>query len=554
MKVIILAKSVNRRSGRGIEVPLFQKYIQSFLSFWNEFKQFKGGVFGIAIILGYFILSLAAPLIAEPHPNMYRGEHPPLAAPIWMSNFDPNYFPDQYPINHEFSNLSELDKLTITYSSSSNLFSVNYYINPKLESNGALVIEIKDDITKSASKGDSISVVIKQSFTWKFGKPPNLLKTLVAWRGNFTEVDNTTLTKIFSTLSSKPYIFEWNAYIGLEGMPLNELVQYVEEHSGVTLIPGTDYDSHGLFLGSLKNKDISLGLVESRTTMQKEIANAIFQKGNKIYIELVLTFKINNPSERPDKGAFQWIIDKFIVIGHSYYYGLMGTNEYGADIFSLIVDGIKISLFVGITAATLSIAIGVTIGLVAGYYGGKVDEILMRFVDVVLSMPGLPLLIVLVFILDQSGFSKVYSILIALVVFGWVGPTRVIRSQVLVEKSKEYIEAAKINGASNVYIIFRHILPNVFPLVFIYIMTGVTGAILSEAGLSFLGLGPDWNSLGKILQMASIGSIQGGGGGAGFYAWWYIFFPGLILALLGIAFMYIGFTLERIFNPRLRGR
>lgn len=141
----------------------------------------------------------------------------------------------------------------------------------------------------------------------------------------------------------------------------------------------------------------------------------------------------------------------------------------------------------------------------------------------------------------------------ALTLTGWVGSARVIRSQVLSEKEEPYIEAAKASGSPDYNILFRHILPNVVSLIFMYIMLGITNAILSEAVLSFLGLGPQWISWGCILQEAALpgmgGGRMGGLGGALFEAWWNMFFPGAALTMVSIGFMFLGNAMEEVVSP-----
>jgi len=527
------------------------KTLQSMLAFWNEYKRYKGGVFGVAIILFILFLSLFGPYISEPNPTLFKGTHAPLAAPVWMGIFDPNYFPDQYLIDDTFQSQGEVNDWVLSVTSSEFFNASLTHIDDGYDDPGSLCIQISDNVSKEVPLGESprVTVSVKKSFTWKYGRPPNLFRARVDFSGDFLG-DNPDI--VFAGVNA-PYTFRWALYIGIEGMSVSELVDYVSIRSGVQLIYGIDYDSHGIFVGSIRMKDITTTWKRTETSMQREITNVLFEKDAKLYIKLVLTYQIVNPDLR-QQGTFRFKVDSILNIGYSYYYGLMGTNEYGADLFALIVDGAKISLFVGFVTALLNISVGVFVGLVAGYYGGKIDEILMRIVDFIMSIPGLPILIVLVFILDQMNVSRVYSIIIVLTVFGWIGPTRIIRSQVLSIKNTLFIEAARASGATNLYILVRHILPNVLPLVFIYVMTGVTSAILSEASLSFLGLGPDWNSWGKILQMASIGTVTGGSGGGGFGAWWYIFFPGFLLSLLGIAFMFVSTTLDTIFNPKRKGR
>ncbi|MFD1020206.1 ABC transporter permease [Thalassobacillus hwangdonensis] len=223
---------------------------------------------------------------------------------------------------------------------------------------------------------------------------------------------------------------------------------------------------------------------------------------------------------------------------------LLGTNDVGQDILSELIYGTRISILIGIIAAFFSIAIGCLVGIIAGYYGGKVDTFLMRVVDLVLVIPFLPLMILLAAFIGPSFWNIIFVISI----LTWAGPARVIRSQVLTVKTKGYVEAAKAIGTKISIILKKHILPGVVPIALSQFVLAASQAILIEASLSFLGLGDPFNkSWGTVLYYAQArGAFLTD-------AWvWWILPPGLLITLLVIGFAFTGYSMEEILDPRLR--
>lgn len=181
--------------------------------------------------------------------------------------------------------------------------------------------------------------------------------------------------------------------------------------------------------------------------------------------------------------------------GPSFHH-LLGQDKLGRDILSRMIYGSRISLLVGASVVSISLLIGVLIGSTAGYFGGIVDEIIMRVVDIFLAFPGILLAIAITSVLGPS----LRNVLIALCLMGWVGYARIIRGQILSVRELEYVQAAKANGATSRRILLLHILPNIMAPVIIEVSFGMAGAIIAEAGLSFLGLGvqpptPSWGSM-----------------------------------------------------------
>jgi peptide/nickel transport system permease protein len=223
----------------------------------------------------------------------------------------------------------------------------------------------------------------------------------------------------------------------------------------------------------------------------------------------------------------------------------MGTDDFGLSVLTLVVQGSKISLLVGLVATVLSMTIGAAIGIVAGYRGGAIDTFLMRVTDFGLVIPWLALAIVLASIIGQS----LGAIILVIGLTSWPSTARLVRAQVLSIRERPYIERARALGASNGHMILRHVLPNTMPVIFANTILTIAIAILSETALSFLGLGdPTKPSWGGILEDANAAGATSQG------AWWWITFPGLCITLVVLAFTMCGFAMDDIINPRLRDR
>jgi peptide/nickel transport system permease protein len=221
----------------------------------------------------------------------------------------------------------------------------------------------------------------------------------------------------------------------------------------------------------------------------------------------------------------------------------LGTTEQGSDVFSQLLAGARVSIVVGFAAAAISAFLGATVGLIGGYFGGWTDRILDALENWFLVIPTLPLMIVLARLLDPS-----LTVLIAVIgLTSWAGTGRIVRAQVLTLRERAFVERARAMGAGDWYIIRTHVLPNTLPLIFANTVLIVAVAILSEAALSFLGLGdPNRISWGTMLENA----FQSGAPSAG--AWWYVIPPGLCIALLVGAVSMLGYMFEEYVNPRLR--
>lgn len=223
----------------------------------------------------------------------------------------------------------------------------------------------------------------------------------------------------------------------------------------------------------------------------------------------------------------------------------LGTDEVGRDLLTLILYGTRISLLVGFSCAIISIIIGSVIGLAAGYFGGRIDDVLMRLTDLFVVIPRLPLVLITVAVL---GPSLVNTILVIGMLI-WAGTARIIRVQTLSMKKRLFVERARSLGAGHLHIIRRHILPNVMPLVFANTVLVIATSIYLESTVSFLGLGdPTHISWGMVLHYAFVSVALTYG------AYWYVIPPGIMIVLTVLSFSMCGYALDEVLNPKLRKR
>ena len=219
----------------------------------------------------------------------------------------------------------------------------------------------------------------------------------------------------------------------------------------------------------------------------------------------------------------------------------LGLDEYGRDILSRIIYGSRISLYIGIIVVFISFIIGLTLGLIAGYEGGWVDELIMRITDILLAFPGILLAIALMAILGPS----LNNVILALCLIGWISYARLVRGQVLKIKEMPYVMAARAIGAGKISILLRHILPNIISPIIIQATLGIAGVIISEASLSFLGLGvqegvPSW------------GAMLNGGRNYMIEAPHLTLFPGLAIMIVVLGFNFVGDGLRDALDPRMK--
>jgi peptide/nickel transport system permease protein len=230
---------------------------------------------------------------------------------------------------------------------------------------------------------------------------------------------------------------------------------------------------------------------------------------------------------------------------------LLGTDDQGRDLLSAIMYGARISLFVGLASVAVSVVLGVGLGLLSGFAGGKVDAFIMRVCDVMLSFPAI-LIALLIDGVGRALFPNAHEalafsvLIVAISLSGWVQYARTVRGSTLVERNKEYVQAARVIGVAPGRIMFRHVLPNVMGPVLVLATIQIAQAILTEATLSFLGVGvpPTSPSLGTLIRIGNDFLFSG--------EWWITIFPGIMLILIALSVNLLGDWLRDAINPRLR--
>ncbi|TMH27139.1 MAG: ABC transporter permease [Betaproteobacteria bacterium] len=231
---------------------------------------------------------------------------------------------------------------------------------------------------------------------------------------------------------------------------------------------------------------------------------------------------------------------------------LLGTDDQGRDVLSAIMFGARVSLLVGLAAVVLAMLLGVSLGLIAGYGGGKIDGFIMRVADVQLSFPAILIALLVdgvaraVLPRDAHGSIAVFVLVLAIGVSNWPQYARTVRGSTMVEKSKEYIQAARVIGIRPLGIMWRHLLPNVLGPVLVLATINIATAILTEATLSFLGVGvpPTEPSLGTLIRIGNDFLFSG--------EWWITIFPGAALVIMVLAINLLGDWLRDALNPKLR--
>lgn len=504
--------------------------LKRFKNFLFSLRKSKRGLFGIIILIVAIFVSVGSQILTPYDPLNTRGLAGNYAQPAWMK-----YFPGGSSLTENFSPINDSQ-----FNSPNAVDEFNISVTPALQNvftqysaevgltPGSLQILYENS---SAPVNSSVKILIAKSFYYPYTGVP----------GKFTFTAGILLSRIDGVSVQTNVILrqDWLKTVS-PGLFTYNLTEF---HFGGDPAKGLTPENYTAANRTLDRRTLDWFFppsysLESTGTGVTSLRQLFPKAGSYTFgIEITITKLAKNAE------AAIYLDDLSVnMLGTAW--GYFGTDAYGRDVYTQLIYGTRISLIIGMLAAVLSVGIGLIVGLVSAYMGGVVDEVLMRFTDALLVLPGLPLMMVLMAVLSQSQYNM-GTLIIVIGFFGWMGFARVVRSQVLSLKERPYVEAAKAVGAGTPYILTRHILPNVIALVYVTLALTVPGAIVTEAAFSFLG----FKDLSVISWGRMLSDVRQNPA-----LWWLIVPPGLAIAGLSLSFILLGYAMDEILNPKLRMR
>ncbi|MEM0020848.1 MAG: ABC transporter permease [Fervidicoccaceae archaeon] len=480
-----------------------------FRRFLNDMKRSRVGIVGLSLMTLFILLAVFFPYIGnmEDIKNWNNLQY-------WQDN--PKAVPPCWAVSNVFKTVSihgnePSSDLGIERGEFDNFTFISYSFLYTLEN-----VPPKEIILK---------------FSASYSKPTYILIEL-------HRPDNTTLF-----LTENPAEGEYTSVMNIFGVDPNK-------YTGTLRIPLSTYTNNMLTV----NQYIGPWLQANNITVQPQdlfrlpsvafnvihavLSPNLLKSTNFTYLSGTYNLTVMLYSKDPNMTAS---LKSFTALGGCY--GIFGTDNAGRDLWMGLLYGIRWALIIGFSVSVVSVLLGGIYGVIGGYFGGKTDEVMLRTAQIFYSIPILPILILLAIIFRPS----IWNVISMLIIFGWPSTAIVTRSMALQIKEETYVEAAKALGATSSRILLRYIFPQVLPYLFASIALSVPGAILTEASLSFLGLGdPSIVTWGRILNEAEIAGATING------YWWWVLPPGLMITVVGMTFIFIGQALDLILNPKLR--
>lgn len=501
----------------------------------------------MGILIFFAVASIFAPIITPYSPTADTELAGFMAAPSWLRNLpsggllSENFKAVEKP---GFATLESLQEWNITTEQDPSMFTIQHSSSigyPDGTGPGSIAVTFRREETGKVY--GNVSVKIAKEFYYPYKGLPNSFKGLIALLVKGTE------TEAFLHVPVRVEVFiqkvgggKWTIWPANDPGRLYEVLAPFNYYGEITSVTPTWTVSRATPASPASQID---SRAYSVISLVKDPLRTIFKSS-----ELPCSYIFGAEIKFYDKYQPNKQVETTVYVDDLYLnfagtsFGILGTDATGRDIFSQLIYGARISLYLGLLSSIFAVVVGLFVGLAAGYLGKVVDAVLMRFTDMLLVLPTLPLLIVVVAVLGPS----LNNLILILGALGWMGFARTVRSQVLTLRERPFVEAAKSIGAGKIHIIIRHILPNVMSLTYVSLATAVPGNIVAEAALSWLGFyDPNVMTWGRMLYDVQVeaGAISN---------WWWVLPPGIAIALIALSFILIGYALDEVLNPRLRMR